>query len=133
MRYKILIMLVIVLILATTAFSYSGFNRAYYTHNYQPSVYYANPFVTPSHATTYHYYPTTYSTTYATTFVTNRYSAYSAYYYPTRTTIYTTPSVIYAPVYQYPTNYRYFSIYRDSSGWGISAGSRSICGIYGYC
>lgn len=133
MKYRILLTLVMVLILASTAIAYSGFNRAYYTHNYQPSVYYANPYVTPTYAATYHYYPSMYSQTYTTTYVTQRFPSYSAYYYPSVTTIYSSPTFIHSPVYSYPTTQRHLSIYRNDSGWGFSFGTSTACGFYGYC
>lgn len=133
MNYKILATILIVLIMTSTAMAYGGFNRAYYTQNFQPSVYYSSPFVTPTYAATYHYYPSTYSGTFSTTYVTNRFPSYSAYYYPSVTTIYSSPTYLYRPVHTQPTNYRHLSMYRTDSGWGFSFGAGSVCGFYGYC
>ena len=56
-------------LMMSTAFAYSGFNRYYYTNNYVSDVYYPSPAYTvysyPSYYTTSYYTPTYYPTYYA--------------------------------------------------------------------
>ncbi len=106
---------VILLMLTSASFAYSGFNRYYYTDNYYPTTYYAAPYANSYYYPTSYYYP---SYTYST-------------YYPVVT--YT------APTYYYPTNYYSgytsgVSVYgtTSSGNWGFSV-TRSNCGYYGYC
>ena len=127
MNTRLIILLITLVLMVSGAFAYSGFNREYYTNNYQPTYYYPTPYQSTYYSTSgyinstpnYYYYP---STPYYPTY----YNTYSTYY-PTRSMYYNTYSA-------YPSTYRNVSIYKNDSGWGISVGSgSSICSIYGYC
>jgi hypothetical protein len=129
MNVKILITLIALVLLASGAYAYQGFNRYYYTDNYQPTVYYPNPSYANAYATTYNYYGS------AAT-----YPAYYNNYYPSYNTYYAYPSgTYYYPAYNYTytapsvSNYRTFGAYRGDSGWGFYYSSGSACSYYGYC
>ncbi len=108
------LVLVILVLLASGAMAYSGFNRYYYTDNYYPTVYYASP--AAAYASTYAY-PTYYN---------------YGYVYPSRVTYY-------APTYVYPTytyaypSYSGVSIYASNGSFGVSLSRGTVCGYYGYC
>jgi len=114
---RIIGLFILFIVLLSTSFAYSGFNRYYYTDYYKPTYYYSNPYVVPNA----YYYPTYTTTYYPTTVV------YPAYYPAYYSTYYTSPIV-------YPSTYTGISVYSSSSGgWGISINRGSVCGIYGYC
>jgi len=99
--------LVSLILLATGAFAYSGFNRYYYTDNYYPTVYYTAP------------YAVAYS--------------YPSYYYSYRPVYgyYAAPVVV--PTYYAPSYYSGMSFYSSGDSWGISISRGSVCSYYGYC
>jgi len=118
-----------VLLIASGAMAYSGFNSYYYTDNYYPMNYYP----TPAYTAYSYAYPS-----YAIT------SAYPTYVY--NTSYYRAPAVAYYPTYSYYPTYTYampnyysggyssgISMYSNSDGWGLSISRGSICGYYGYC
>lgn len=139
---KILVLFLIILIMGQIM-AYSGFNRVYYTHNFQQTYYQPTPFTTYTNI----HYPTTYTSFYSPSFYspsfTTFYSNYSyvnmtpniVTYYPTYySTIYPTYYTTYSrTISAFPTNYRDFYVYKDNTGWGFGIRSGSLCGIYGYC
>lgn len=128
MNWKTLgLMLILLIMMVSGAFAYSGFNRYYYTDYYTPSYYYPTPY----HVNTYNYAQPSYYT--ASYYPSTYYSAYS--YYPSYSSYYTT---YYPATYGYayaPTvrNYSSVSIYGGNNSWGVSVSRGSVCSIYGYC
>jgi hypothetical protein len=122
MDYRLVAVVMVLALMISGAFAYSGFsgyNRYYYTDNYVPTVYYAAPAYVYSYPT-YAYTPTYYGSYYPTYVVTN-YVAPVSYYS--------------APMAYYPSrSYSGASIYYNSDdSWGFSFGRGTVCGYYGYC
>jgi hypothetical protein len=131
MNVKISYILILLVLMLGGVFAYQGFNRYYYTNNYQPTVYYPAPVAqtyttytyTPKYQTTY-YYPSAYTT--YTTHTTYPYYYGTTHNYP----IYNTYQTYSTPI---PRNYQTIGAYRNNDGFGFYYSSGSVCGIYGYC
>ncbi|MDD3084140.1 MAG: hypothetical protein PHP82_03895 [Candidatus ainarchaeum sp.] len=133
MNNRLFFTVLTLLMIVGSVFAYSGFNREYYTYNYQPSYYYATPYSSYTYTT---YYPTSYAyTTYSNYYPNYSYvnmtPNYVTYYSTAYPAYYSTTYV--SPAYTYPTSYRNLYIYKNNDGWGLGISTGSICGIYGYC
>ncbi|MFA5763248.1 MAG: hypothetical protein WC915_00365 [archaeon] len=150
MDYKTLTIVLILITLLSVTNAYTGFNREYYTNNYQSNYYVPSPAYSTTYTVNgyinstpnaYNYGYGTYPTYGYNTYSTYGYGSYSPYTY---TTTYNSYPNYYSTGYYggsyttivQPSYYPYgrtLSVWKNDSGWGLSYGSSSICTMYGYC